>query len=606
MAARTILPSCIREFLVSSEQHPVLIWHRNIQHYSLRLIQLQIRYPESKTPVVVTVLALMEESPGPRASMARGFLGRYDRQEKPFWSLATLSRATSNITMQDGWRTSYQDSPSMAAGDAGFSDVPDLGGRKRKPASGSRKRKRSRGDTLPSESEVKAAAACDDDELSAAQLSAARVLARPSPAFSGALQAIINQARLRQTVGSLTSPLALAPSLESLTTSPVASQRSGHSMQSFTSLPLMAQDSSHGDLLTQGLFPNYTTLVTRGQSSNSTNLLTWGQSSNSTNLLTRGLPVESPRLDMASLNLSSPPILVSPPNNVDPALSWFPPAEELQRFQAAVREPSVPFMYECKECGRTFNLPQSLGGHMSRHKREKRLKMMRKRKAEADAQEVAESLCELQKASTSPESLNTAECAADAPSRKERRSTILDMVSAGNPLQGDGRQQPSLQALIDSQQQLLLYQQLLHLRLTMLPDGVLVPPASPLADPLQQQTQQPDRKKAQMVVVLPSASLVDPITQQLETGGHSGTVQEYGMCEVSAPGGILGSVGVKREENHPLEWMGGESWNASKGVSTIEKHRSGCGDSMRYGSSSGGSREVVMDLNSLPSEGLEP
>ncbi|CAI5486732.1 unnamed protein product, partial [Closterium sp. Naga37s-1] len=62
-----------------------------------------------------------------------------------------------------------------------------------------------------------------------------------------------------------------------------------------------------------------------------------------------------------------PPVNEAPSTCVDPARSFFSLEDELRKLQAA--GPRLPSTYECKECGRTFSLPQSLGGHMSRHRR---------------------------------------------------------------------------------------------------------------------------------------------------------------------------------------------------------------------------------------------
>ncbi|GJP57180.1 hypothetical protein CLOM_g16213 [Closterium sp. NIES-68] len=492
----------------------------------------------------------------------------------------------------------------MAAGDGESLDkIPQLEASNQKPAtatgsgrlSGGRKRKRSRGDSLPSERDVKAAAVSHDDEApqqAAARLAAARDL--PDNSTAGALQAIINQARLCptisgltysspfQAVGPLTSPLAPFPSLDSLTSAPLASssQRPAPSMPPFISLPLMPLGSTNTDLLTGSLpvqSSSHADLFTKNlpaQASSQINVFGGDspvESPSYNNLLTRGLSFQSSsRNTVGPSKPLNPPIHVAPSSISDPALSWFSPAEERQKLQAAAaREPCVLAMYECKECGRTFNLPQSLGGHMSRHKQEERLAKLRERKTEADNQEVAESLRELQKASASLDTSGTAECAAGAPSPKDPSITVTE--HAVDPVvnsveQGDQRQQqPSLQALIDSQQQLLLYQQLLQHRLTMLPDGVLVPP--PAA----------------------TAALVSPVSQQHESEVRSRTVVEYDVLR------------------NPQCDDGGGFWNAPEGVRSVaEQQQDKCSSHGTMHTSSTGSRRLEIDLNLVPGDDVEP
>ncbi|CAI5464529.1 unnamed protein product [Closterium sp. Yama58-4] len=472
---------------------------------------------------------------------------------------------------------SQQASRPMAAEKVGSLPVDGLGALKRKGAT--RKRKRSRGDSLPSEREVKAAAVSGDDETPAALLAAARILARPSVGFAEASRAITAEERLHQALAHLPPPLSRLLSQNSMTTVPLASspQLPGPSMTALTSTPLMALENSCADLL-KGVPPL--------QPSSSLDLLTGNfhvRSSSHEDSLNRTFPLLLSR-PVGSVNSSNPPThgTLAPFSCMDPALTWFSPADELQKLQAAARKLQVPFTYECKECGRIFNQLQSLGGHMSRHRRDERRRIRRKKKVEADARKVAQSLCELLKASTSPESFGSAECPTDALEQNELRSNIPAIYVPD--------EQQSFQEVVASQQELLLYKQLLHHQLTILPDRLLVPPASHLLNQVIQQHEP----------ATPSAAVQDNDTREVLP------VQENDTREVPPPGGISGFVGVKRWENESLGGKRDEFWNVPKGFwSSAEQHQDATGSDSTKRASSGGSRELDIDLNLIPASDAE-
>ncbi|CAI7909713.1 unnamed protein product, partial [Closterium sp. NIES-54] len=179
-------------------------------------------------------------------------------------------------------------------------------------------------------------------------------------------QAITIEERLRQALAHVPPSLSLLHSPNSVTAAPLASlsQLPGPSMTTLNSAPLMALENSYADLL-KGIPPL--------QPSSSIDLLAGNlpmQSSSNMDLLTRSFPLllSSP---VGSVNSLNPPIHVTPTlfSCMDPALTWFFLADDLQKLQAAASKLQVPTTYECKECGRMFTQPEVLGGHMSRHRR---------------------------------------------------------------------------------------------------------------------------------------------------------------------------------------------------------------------------------------------
>ncbi|CAI7873494.1 unnamed protein product [Closterium sp. NIES-54] len=245
----------------------------------------------------------------------------------------------------------------------------------------------------------------------------------------------------------------------------------------------------------------------------------------------------------------TPSAHVTPPTCVDPARSFFSPEDELRKLQAA--GPRVPSTYECKECGRTFSLPQSLGGHMSRHRREERLKLMHKKKVEADTQEVVERLCDLKKAS--PENSGIAERGADAPGLEVKQSAVSTEKPADIPWTGDQQQQqlPGEAGMSSQQkQQLLLDQQVTHHRLTMLPDHVLVPPVSPLVDPLPQQHERKGCLGPALALLPPALPRLDYVSRQheLESENYPDPVSQQQQHVENDVSGVPGPSGVARSD----------------------------------------------------------
>ncbi|CAI5524678.1 unnamed protein product [Closterium sp. Naga37s-1] len=569
---------------------------------------------------------------------------------------------------------------------------------------------------LPSEGEIKAAAASDDDEALTARLIAARLLPASSAAFTaGARQAIIHQAQKLAASGPPLDPLrprpspsVLPPSLIFTATARLASsQLPVPDTTSLNSLLLLALRTTHAGLSAQGLSPqvlsssymkhftgdlpvqssSHANLFFRNlpvQSSSHTDVFTRNhpvqssghsgpftrnvpvqsnsradlfsrnlpvqssgqagrsargipvQPSSRTSLCTRKLPVESSghtnlvssnmrplsymdllhgnsplQLSLSDLSGFTPPILVTPSNCVDPDISCFSPEYELQKLQAA--GPRLPSTYECKKCGRTFPLPQSVGGHMSKHKREERLKKINKRKAEAHARKAAESLCGLQKTSLSPEFSGGAEYPPDALSLRKKRSAVATVNPVAISLKGDQHQQPCLDAATQSLQQLLLDQQILQHQLIMLPpDCVLVPPASPLADPSskqhenqfcfvsaphQQQQESKIRSGATLVMVPPASPLVGLKAQHYEDEVHLNPVpyQQHEATDaycVLAPGGVPRFVGVKRIAPERI-------------LPSAVQYQDKCSHGTMPNTLSG-SRRLDLDLNSTPAVYDEP
>ncbi|CAI7897692.1 unnamed protein product, partial [Closterium sp. NIES-54] len=151
----------------------------------------------------------------------------------------------------------------------------------------------------------------------------------------------------------------------------------------------------------------------------------------------------------------------------------------------------------------------------------------------------------------SPENSGIAERGADAPGLEAKQSAVSTEKPADIPWTGDQQQQqlPGEAGMSSQQQQqLLLDQQVTHHRLTMLPDHVLVPPVSPLVDPLPQQHERKGCLGPALALLPPALPRLDYVSRQheLESENYPDPVSQQQQHVENDVSGVPGPSGVAR------------------------------------------------------------